>query len=341
MAFLDRRIGRNALLAGVAALSTAFSAAAADSFPQVMPDPAKVEMHVAAAKTLAGAGLAETARVYCLPVTDIVAESIAYAKAGPTPPATKIFDNLYYLGTRYVGAYALVTSEGIILIDALNTWDEAKSNIEDGLAKFGLKASDIKIVMISHGADDHYGGAKYFQEKYGAKIYMTADSWDDTLSGRGARGGGPAPIKDVVVQDGQTIVMGDTTVTLMDTWGLSQIFNVRDKGRTRMVSIWGTFATGPGEMSFRTEHGLTPYLKATVAAKVDVMIANHPYVNRGIDLNEVINAGQTEPNPYVLGPEKFARTMAVYRECMMAARYRPPFAKPFMPPSYVQPAKAK
>ena len=317
-------------------------AIAAETFPQITPDPVKVQAHVDAAKKIAGGDLAETARVYCLPVTDIVAESIAYAKAGPPPQATKIFDNLYYLGTRYVGSYALVTSEGIILIDALNTWDEAKSNIEDGLAKFGLKASDIKIVTISHGADDHYGGAKYFQEKYGAKIYMTADSWDDTLSGRGARGGGPAPTKDVVVQDGQKIVMGDTTVTLLDTWGLSQIFNVRDHGKTRMVSIWGTFATGPGDMSFRTERGLAPYLKATTGANVEVMIANHPYVNRGIDLNDAINAGnagKTDPNPYVLGAAKFARTMAIYRECMMAARYRPPFAQPFKPPSYVQPKK--
>ena len=35
-----------------------------------------------------------------------------------------------HLGTRYVGSYALVTSQGIVLIDALDNWDEAKTNIE-------------------------------------------------------------------------------------------------------------------------------------------------------------------------------------------------------------------
>jgi metallo-beta-lactamase class B len=328
------------LAAGAGALAAlTCAAAAADSFPKITPDPARVKLHVEAAQKLAGLELAETARVYCLPVADIVSESVAYAKAGPPAAPTKIFDNLYYLGTRYVGSYALVTSQGIVLIDALDNWDEAKTNIEDGLAAFGLKAADIKIVMISHGADDHYGGAKYFQDKYGAKVYMTAESWDDALSGRGQRSGGPAPRKDVIVKDGQQLAMGDTTVTLLDTGGLSEIFNVRDHGKTRMVSIWGTFATGPGDMSFRTERGLTPYLKATTAAKVDVMIANHPYVNRGIDLNDAVRAGKTDPNPYVLGPEKFARTMAIYRECMLAARYRPPFSQPFKPQGYVQPRK--
>lgn len=321
-----------------AAMTAAGMARAAESFPKVTPDPAKVQMHVEAARKIAGTDLAETARLYCLPLTDIVGEAIAYAKSGPPAAATKIFDNLYYVGTRYVDSYALVTSEGIILIDALNNWDEAKTYIEDGLAKFGLKASDIKVILISHGADDHYGGAKYFQEKYGAKVYMTADSWDDALSGKMKRpGAGPSPSKDVVVTDGQTLVMGETTVTLLDTGGLSEIFNVTDKGKTHMVSNWGTFATGPGDMSFRTERGLIPYLKATAAAKVDVMIANHPFVNRGIDLNDQINAGQTSPNPYVIGPAAFARTMDIYRECMMAARYRPP--QDFKVPSYVTPAK--
>lgn len=329
----------NAIVFGLTA-SLSIAAGAAEDFPKVTPDPAQVQIHVDAAKKIAGGDLGETARVYCLPLLDIVKESIEYAKAGPPAAPTKIFDNLYYLGTRYTDSYALVTSEGIILIDALNNWDEAKTYIEDGLAKFGLKASDIKMVMISHGGDDHYGGAKYFQENYGAKVYMTAGSWDDTLSGRNKRpGAGPAPVKDVVVQDGQKIVMGDTTLTLLDTGGLSQIFNVRDKGQTHMVSIWGTFATGPGDMSFRTERGLAPYLKATAAAKVDVMIANHPYVNRGIDLNDQINAGKARANPYVIGAERFNRVMDIYRECNLAARYRPALGPGFAVPSYVTPGK--
>src|SRR5262249_32497442 len=32
----------------------------------------------------------------------------------------KVFDNVYFLGTKFVSAWAITTSEGIILVDALN-----------------------------------------------------------------------------------------------------------------------------------------------------------------------------------------------------------------------------
>ena len=67
----------------IAVLACVASAPAADNFPKITPDPAQVALHVEAAKKLAGSDLAETARVYCLPITDIVTESVAYAKAGP------------------------------------------------------------------------------------------------------------------------------------------------------------------------------------------------------------------------------------------------------------------
>ena len=333
---------RRAMLAGIAGFALLGpQVQGAETFPKITPDPAQVERHMDAARKLAGTDLAESARIFCLPVTDIVKESVAYAEKGPPAAPTRIFDNLYYLGTRYVDAYALVTSEGIILIDALDNWDEAKTNIEDGLAKFGLKASDIKLVLISHAGDDHYGGAKYFQEKYGAHVGMTAGNWDQTEAGFGKRPGhGPAPVKDKVIKDGEKIVMGGTTLTLLDTGGLSQIFNVTDHGQRHMVSVWGTIATGPGDMSFQTERGLAHYKQYTVPAKVDVLIANHPYVNHGIDLNDAINAGHTRPNPYVLGAEKFERTMDVYKECALAARYRPPFTEPFAPQGFMPGAKS-
>jgi hypothetical protein len=39
---------------------------------------------------------------------------------------TKIFDNLYYIGFNDVGAWALTTSQGIIVIDTLYTPEDAE-----------------------------------------------------------------------------------------------------------------------------------------------------------------------------------------------------------------------
>jgi hypothetical protein len=53
-------------------------------------------------------------------------------------PPTKIFDNFYYFGFNTVGGWALTTSAGIVLIDTLNSTDDAlgpvhgSGNFRDG-----------------------------------------------------------------------------------------------------------------------------------------------------------------------------------------------------------------
>jgi metallo-beta-lactamase class B len=48
----------------------------------------------------------------------------------PEPPRpvepVQIFDNLWYFGFNTIGAWAIQTSDGIIMIDALNTVQEAE-----------------------------------------------------------------------------------------------------------------------------------------------------------------------------------------------------------------------
>jgi metallo-beta-lactamase class B len=46
----------------------------------------------------------------------------------------KVFDNVYFLGTKFVSAWAVTTSEGIILIDALNNDEEAERVMPVGCA---------------------------------------------------------------------------------------------------------------------------------------------------------------------------------------------------------------
>jgi metallo-beta-lactamase class B len=74
--------------------------------------------------------------------------------APPPPPArdtwytdpAKVFDNLYFVGTKIHSSWALTTSEGIILIDTLYDYasDEA---IVGGLKKLGLDPASVKFVI--------------------------------------------------------------------------------------------------------------------------------------------------------------------------------------------------
>ena len=83
----------------------------------------------------------------------------------------KVFDNLYFVGTRVHSAWALTTSDGIVLIDTL--FDYAiEPEIVEGLTKLKLNPRDIKYVLISHAHGDHDQGAALLQSRYGAKVVM-------------------------------------------------------------------------------------------------------------------------------------------------------------------------
>ena len=123
--------------------------------------PAAVQRHLQRAQLIAGEELKNTIGLLCTP-----AAATARAKTLANPPPTRVFDNLYYVGLGYVSAWALTTSEGIILFDTLDNAAEAQNYIVGGLKTLGLDPSSIKYIVVMHGHGDHYGGAKYMQDNY-------------------------------------------------------------------------------------------------------------------------------------------------------------------------------
>ena len=123
----------------------------------------------------------------------------------PGPPARdrwhaepmKVFDNLYFLGMTEFSAWAVTTSEGIIIIDALYDYS-VDDEVAEGLKTMGLDPARIKYVIISHGHSDHSGGAKYLQDSYKARVLLSAADWDLLDRGRGTR-----PARDMVATEGQ------------------------------------------------------------------------------------------------------------------------------------------
>ena len=90
-------------------------------------------------------------------------------QGGPPPPPAretwhaepvKVFDNMYFVGMTEYSAWAITTSQGIILLDAIYDYS-IEDEVTEGLKKLGLNPADIKYVIVSHGHLDHAGGAKY------------------------------------------------------------------------------------------------------------------------------------------------------------------------------------
>ena len=139
-------------------------------------------------------------------------------KAGWYASPYKVFDNLYWLGTRQHSSWALRTSGGIILIDTNFSW-AIEPEIVEGFGKLGLNPRDIKYVIISHAHGDHDQGAALLQSRYGAKVVMGAPDWDATLQ-RPANAAGGVPKRDISVgPEGLKLTLGETTVEIIQTPG--------------------------------------------------------------------------------------------------------------------------
>src|SRR5712692_8176097 len=138
-------------------------------------DPAAVAEHVAAATAAAKSdllgplGLCKTATP--TPGPSFMDNYRAMQKKPPLEPM-QVMDELYFLGSKWSTAWAIKTSEGLIIVDTMDNAKEGEDYIEGGLRKLGLNPADIKYVVVSHAHGDHYGGAVYLKEKFNPRVVM-------------------------------------------------------------------------------------------------------------------------------------------------------------------------
>ena len=179
---------------GTSVVISAFSAMLLGAAAMAQSPVSEIDAHIATAKTAAGQEYRGTFINLCLPSAPRGGGAgrggggaARGAGAPQTPdranwyaPPFKVFDNLYWLGTRQHSSWALQTSAGIIIIDTNFAW-ATRPEIIDGMTKLGLNPSDIKYVIISHAHGDHDQGAAELQERYTAQVVMGAADWDATL----------------------------------------------------------------------------------------------------------------------------------------------------------------
>jgi len=160
-------------LLGIAMLCTA---AMLTAYAQT-PAPVTPEALVTAAKRAAGTDYAGTFLRICVAPDNLNAGGPRGGGPGPrvVPDRAmwyakpyKVFDNLYFIGTRIHSAWALTTSAGIIVIDTLFDYAIEPEMIE-GLTTLGLNPRDIKYVLISHAHGDHDQGAAMLQSRLARK----------------------------------------------------------------------------------------------------------------------------------------------------------------------------
>lgn len=178
-----------------------------------------------------------------------------------TPQAPfRIAGNLYYVGSKDLASYLIVTPKGDILINS--SLEASVPLIRRSVEKLGFAFTDIRILLISHAHFDHDAGSAAIKRLTGAK-YMVMDADVPVVQSGGAEdfayGGSvgkpegryPKAHVDRVLHDGDEVRLGGVVLVAhktaghtrgCTTWTLREV----DRGRSLDVVIVGSWNVNPG-----------------------------------------------------------------------------------------------
>src|SRR5216683_1951428 len=186
----------------------------------------------------------------------------------------RIIGDIYYVGTRTLSSFLVVTPQGNILIDS--TYERNVPTIEKSVTQLGFRFSDIKILLGNHAHSDHQEGDALVKQMTGAQVMVMAE---DVPALQAMKPGGKEHPIDKVLHDGETVTLGGTSLVAHLT-----------PGHTRGCTTWTTTAQEGGKTynvmfgcSLRPPAVLTPALvdefnrafKSVRALPCDVQLGDH------------------------------------------------------------------
>ena len=176
--------------------------------------------------------------------------SSAWADPAFTTPVApfRIADNLYYVGSRDLASFLIVTPQGDILINSNLT--SSPPLIRRSVEQLGFHFSDIQILLISHAHSDHAGGSAAILRQTRAQ-YMVMDGDVSVVESGGAkdfafpRDRYPAAQVDRVLHDGDAVRLGNVVLIAHKTPGHTRgcttwTLRTTQHGQPRNVVIFGS-----------------------------------------------------------------------------------------------------
>lgn len=240
-------------------------------------------------------------------------DNVEYQKVSPIT----VFDNLHYVGAGSVGAWLVPTSDGLFLIDT--TQEPLVDHVIDSIRKVGFDPRNIRYILLTHGHLDHFGGVGKIRALSGARVGALESDWrlidafyENPGQARGNRDPGIAFTRDLVLEEGQTLTLGTTSLRVYHLPGHTAgspafEFTVYDKGTPHRALLWGGTAPRNGV------EGGTQFLDSIRRIRrqfgdIDVPIVMHswlnafPYPGGGAIFEpamKLARRGPGEPHPFV------------------------------------------
>ena len=207
----------------------------------------------------------------------------------------QVFANTYYVGTAGLSSLLIVTGDGLVLIDV--ALPQSAPLVDASIRALGFRTADIKYILSSHAHFDHVGGIRSMQRFTGATVLASASTAqalalghpvpEDPQFGTGPLDGFPAVTEGVrVMQDGETLEIGGTTITAhytpghtpgATTWTWQSCAGDRC---LNMVYVDSLTAVSNDGYRYTDVPGAVDTFRATLrkvaALPCDVVIATHP-----------------------------------------------------------------
>ena len=245
----------------------------------------------------------------------------------PFPPH-KVMDNVYYVGTSMLSSYLITTPEGLILMSS--NYETSVPVIQANVAELGFDFKDIKILISGHAHPDHIEGDALVKELTGAEVVVGRLEVPD-VQAFVAPGGKIQPI-DRIIDDGETVALGGTTLTAhvlpghtkgCVAWSLPLVEDGRTYYGFIECSLNGQFLQYVNNEAYPTivEEIRASYQKAR-EIPAEVWMSSHG-VFYGLDAKyeKLMARGAGDPNPFY-APEGYQAHVTEYEGTFEAALAR-------------------
>ena len=217
----------------------------------------------------------------------------------------QMFDNVYYIGDKWVSSYAIDTDNGLVIIDTLDypysRW------IPINLKKLGLAGKPITHILVTHGHSDHVGGAQLLQKMHGSKVVMTKSAHNLAIQQSNKSKGDNAflpPALDIEIKNDSSMVINGHEFKFYLTPGhtegdFSLDFTVEDKGIE-----YRAFVVGGHSVDGKDPKMIDQFLSSMEKIRkislqppiVKVNLSNHPHKNYLFENRDKLG---TRGNPFI------------------------------------------
>lgn len=200
-----------------------------------------------------------------------------------------VIGNIHFVGSAGLSSFLITSPQGHVLIDG--ALPETADQILQNIRTLGFDPRDVRVLLNSHAHFDHSGGLAALKSATGARFYASEGDREELESGHIAYG--PSALVDTppihvdhVLADGETITVGNITLTAFVTPGHTQgctSFSMPVTGAdgARHTAFFHCSSSVGGQsVAPEAYPGIVADYRATFARvrgmRADVFLANHP-----------------------------------------------------------------